>query len=149
MKMRAAGLLVLAAVAFGISHYLRARYPWLGWVQAFSEAAMVGAIADWFAVVALFRHPLGIPIPHTAIIPNNKDRIGENLAGFILANFLGTPQLLAKLRQFDAAARIADWLADARHASQLAEHLSGVLRYAVDALDDARVRRFLQATLRE
>ncbi len=69
MKLRAGGLLILAAVAFAISYYFRARYPWLGWVQAFSEAAMVGGLADWFAVTALFRHPLGIPIPHTAIIP--------------------------------------------------------------------------------
>src|SRR5688500_15336163 len=65
MKMRAGGLLILAAVAFGISHYLSSSYPWLGWVQAFSEAAMVGGLADWFAVTALFRHPMGIPRPHT------------------------------------------------------------------------------------
>ena len=73
-----------------------AHWAW-GYVAAFAEAAMVGAIADWFAVVALFRHPLGLPIPHTAIIPSNKDRIGENLATFICANFLSTEQVLAKL----------------------------------------------------
>ena len=83
MKTRAAGLLVLAAVAFGISHYLSAQYPWLEWVQAFSEAAMVGGLADWFAVTALFRHPLGIPIPHTAIIPARKDRVGQVLGAFV------------------------------------------------------------------
>jgi uncharacterized membrane-anchored protein YjiN (DUF445 family) len=72
MKLRAAALLILAAIAFAVSHYLSAQYPWLGWVQAFSEAAMVGGLADWFAVTALFRHPLGIPIPHTAIIPPER-----------------------------------------------------------------------------
>ena len=83
MKLRAGGLLVLAAIAFAISHYLRARYPWLGWVQAFSEASLVGGLADWFAVTALFKHPMGIPIPHTAIIPSRKDRVGEVLGAFV------------------------------------------------------------------
>src|ERR1043165_2238366 len=73
MKARATGLLVLAAAAFAVSLYFRARYPWLGWVQAFTEASMVGGLADWFAVTALFKHPMGIPIPHTAIIPERKD----------------------------------------------------------------------------
>src|SRR5688500_16515273 len=107
MKLRAAGLLVLAAVAFGISHYLRARYPWLGWVQAFSEAAMVGGLADWFAVTALFRHPLGIPIPHTAIIPTRKDRIGRSLGGFVQNNFLSPEVIAARLHELRIAERIA------------------------------------------
>lgn len=104
---------------------------------------MVGAIADWFAVVALFRHPLGLPIPHTAIIPANKDRIGAKLAGFICNNFLSTPQVLAKLAQFDPAARLADWLSRPDRAEKLAEHLIAAVRYGLSALDDARVRDFL------
>ncbi|MGO4390439.1 DUF445 domain-containing protein [Variovorax sp. M-6] len=104
---------------------------------------MVGAIADWFAVVALFRHPLGLPIPHTAIIPANKDRIGAKLAGFICNNFLSTPQVLAKLAQFDPAARLADWLARPENAEKLGGHLVAAARYGLAAFDDARVRDFL------
>ena len=88
MKLRAGALLLLAAIAFAFSRYFQPQYPWLEWVQAFAEAAMVGGMADWFAVTALFRHPLGIPIPHTAIIPSRKDRVGEMLGGFVERNFL-------------------------------------------------------------
>ncbi|GAA4337423.1 DUF445 domain-containing protein [Variovorax defluvii] len=112
-------------------------------MAAFAEAAMVGAIADWFAVVALFRHPLGLPIPHTAIIPSNKDRIGARLAGFICNNFLATPQVLAKLEQFDPAARLAHWLSQPAHAARVGEHLVAAARYGLAAFDDARVRDFL------
>ena len=82
MKRVALGLLCAAALLYAVASALHAQHPAWGYVAAFSEAAMVGAIADWFAVVALFRHPLGLKIPHTAIIPSNKDRIGENLANF-------------------------------------------------------------------
>jgi len=104
---------------------------------------MVGAIADWFAVVALFRHPLGLPIPHTAIIPANKDRIGAKLAGFICNNFLSTPQVLAKLDRLDPAARLADWLSRPEKADRLSEHVAAAVRYGLAAFDDARVRAFL------
>jgi len=110
---------------------------------------MIGAIADWFAVVALFRHPLGLPIPHTAIIPSNKDRIGENLATFICANFLSTTQVLDKLQRFDAGTRVANWLAQPRHAEQVATHLGSALRYALGALDDERVRHFFRSAVIE
>ncbi|WP_239142738.1 DUF445 domain-containing protein [Variovorax sp. WS11] len=112
-------------------------------MAAFAEAAMVGAIADWFAVVALFRHPLGLPIPHTAIIPSNKDRIGARLAGFICNNFLSTQQVLAKLEQLDPAARLAHWLAQPAHAATLGGHLAAAARYGLVAFDDARVREFM------
>ena len=88
MKVVATGLLVVMAVVFAAARALEPRYPGLGYVKAFAEAAMVGGLADWFAVTALFRHPLGLPIPHTAIIPRNKDRIGEALANFLRENFL-------------------------------------------------------------
>src|SRR5437868_13566114 len=110
MKRVALGLLAGAAVTYIVASALQARHPGWGYVAAFAEAAMVGAIADWFAVVALFRHPLGLPIPHTAIIPSNKDRIGENLATFICANFLSNAQVLAKLERLDLAGRLAVWL---------------------------------------
>ena len=88
MKIVATGLLLVMARVFLAARALEHAYPWLGYVKAFAEAAMVGGLADWFAVTALFRHPLGLPIPHTAIIPRNKDRIGEALASFIHENFL-------------------------------------------------------------
>lgn len=149
MKWIAAGLLGVAAAFYAMASLLQARHPMWGYVAAFSEAAMVGAIADWFAVVALFRHPLGLPIPHTAIIPSNKDRIGENLATFICANFLSTDQVLEKITRFDAALRLANWLAEARHAEQVTLHLSRVIRYVIDALDDARVREFFRKAVIE
>jgi uncharacterized membrane-anchored protein YjiN (DUF445 family) len=138
----AAGLLYLGASAMG------ERHPAWGYAAAFGEAAMVGAIADWFAVVALFRRPFGLPIPHTAVIPSNKNRIGENLANFICANFLGTPQVLEKVRGFGAGMRLAGWLASPHHAAQVATQAGAALRYVLDALDDRRVQRFFgQAVL--
>ncbi|MBW0006701.1 MAG: DUF445 family protein, partial [Sphingomonas sp.] len=83
MKVVATGLLVVMAAVFFVTRAFEHQYPALGYVKAFAEAAMVGGLADWFAVTALFRHPLGLPIPHTAIIPRNKDRIGEALANFL------------------------------------------------------------------
>src|SRR4051812_5712107 len=88
MKAVATGLLVVMAAVFFVSRAFEHQFPWLSYVKAFAEAAMVGGLADWFAVTALFRHPLGLPIPHTAIIPRNKDRIGEALANFLKENFL-------------------------------------------------------------
>jgi uncharacterized membrane-anchored protein YjiN (DUF445 family) len=147
MKAIALGLLAAAGLVYVAATLLMPLHPAWGYVAAFAEAAMVGAIADWFAVVALFRHPLGIPIPHTAIIPSNKNRIGENLATFICANFLSTEQVLAKLAQFDPAARLAAWLAEPRHAESLASHFAAALRYAIGVLDDERVRAFFRATV--
>ncbi len=147
MKLIALGLLGAAALIYIVAAALQTRHAAWGYVAAFSEAAMVGAIADWFAVVALFRHPLGLPIPHTAIIPSNKHRIGENLAAFICANFLATEQVLEKLMRFDAAARLATWLATPRHAEQLAGYLRAALVWALGVLDDARVRAFFRATV--
>ena len=147
MKRIALGLLGGAALVYVGASMLQAHHPVFGYVAAFAEAAMVGAIAVWFAVVALFRHPLGLPIPHTAIIPSNKDRIGENLATFICANFLSTAQVLAKVQQFDPAARLAAWLGDARHAEAIAGHVMATLRYTIGVLDDERVRGFFRATV--
>ncbi|WP_435471504.1 DUF445 domain-containing protein [Variovorax sp. ZT5P49] len=143
MKRIALGLLCGAALLYAVASALHAQHPAWGYVAAFSEAAMVGAIADWFAVVALFRHPLGLPIPHTAIIPSNKDRIGAKLAGFICDNFLSTEQVLGKLRQFDAAGRIADWLARPASGEKLGEWGVAATRYGLSAFDDERVRDFM------
>src|SRR6266566_1842870 len=88
MKRRATGLLALAAAIFGAAAALEARYPWLGYVRATAEASLVGGLADWFAVTALFRRPLGLPIPHTAIVPTRKDALARNLSDFVGTNFL-------------------------------------------------------------
>ncbi|WP_354401666.1 DUF445 domain-containing protein [Variovorax sp. OAS795] len=143
MKRVALGLLCGAALLYALASTLHGQHPAWGYVAAFAEAAMVGAIADWFAVVALFRHPLGLPIPHTAIIPSNKDRIGAKLAGFICNNFLSTAQVLAKLRQFDAAGRLADWLARPASGEKLGEWGVAAARYGLSAFDDERVRAFM------
>src|SRR5580698_2748664 len=91
MRLVATGLLVLMAVVFVVSWKFEGQHPWLAYLRAFAEAGMVGACADWFAIVALFRHPLGLPIPHTAVVPRNKQRIGGALGRFVEDNFL-TPQ---------------------------------------------------------
>jgi uncharacterized membrane-anchored protein YjiN (DUF445 family) len=143
MQRLALGLLVAAAALYAVAIWLQPRHAAWSWVAAFCEAAMIGAIADWFAVVALFRRPLGLPIPHTAIVPANKSRIGANLADFLCSNFLGTQQVLAKLREFGPADRLADWLADPAHARRIALHLTAAARWGVGTLDDERVRRFV------
>ena len=103
MKVVATGLLVVMAAVFAITRAFEDRHPALGYVKAFAEAAMVGGLADWFAVTALFRHPLGLPIPHTAIIPRNKDRIGETLATFLKENFLIPSVVARRMRGIDVA----------------------------------------------
>ena len=144
MKALALGLLLLAAALYALAVHLLPSHPGWGYLAAFAEAAMVGAIADWFAVTALFRHPLGLPIPHTAIIPRKQARLGRNLADFICTHFLATPQVMAKLEAFDAAARLAGWLRLPANAEALGRQLVGVARYGLNALRDERVRQFIQ-----
>src|SRR3954451_24920136 len=103
MKVVATGLLVVMAAVFAVARALESAHPWLGYVKSFAEAAMGGGLADWFGVTALFRHPLGVPIPHTAIIPRNKDRIGEALASFIRENFLIPSVVARRMQRLDVA----------------------------------------------
>lgn len=120
---------------------------WILLVRATAEAAIVGGLADWFAVTALFRQPLGLPIPHTAIVPRNKDRIGEGLAIFIEHNFL-TPELVkAKLRSIDPARLFAKWLAAPATADAVALRLMRVMPHLLDAVDDRGIREFVGETL--
>lgn len=153
MKAVALGLLLLAGALYVLATWQLAGHPGWGYLQAFAEAAMIGAIADWFAVTALFRRPLGLPIPHTAIIPRKQARLGQNLADFLCTHFLATPQVMARLEAFDAAARLAGWLRRPANAAALGERLVGVARYGLHALRDERVRLFIQrsatAKLRE
>ena len=127
MQMLATGLLVLMAVLFVAASLGLSRWPALAYLRAFAEAGVAGACADWFAVTALFRRPLGLPIPHTAIIPRNKDRIGAALGGFIADNFLTEAVLQDRLRQLELARWGGDWLNDPRKARRLAIRLAGVL----------------------
>jgi uncharacterized membrane-anchored protein YjiN (DUF445 family) len=116
---------------------------WILLVRATAEAALVGGLADWFAVTALFRQPLGLPIPHTAILPKNKDRIGEGLAIFIERNFL-TPEIVkAKLRSIDPARLIAGWLSVPANADAVARRLVRMLPHLISAVDDRNFQEFV------
>ena len=140
----ATGLLVLMAVVFVISKRYEQGNEVIGFVRAFAEAAMIGALADWFAVVALFRHPLGLPIPHTAIVPANRARIGESLARFVRTSFLSSDALMPKLREWHLVKRIADWLQNRANSRQLADSWASTLSGVVQALDDGALSRFLR-----
>ena len=139
MKRAALALLLAAAALYVLATALQARHPAWGYVAAFAGAALVGAMADWFAVVALFRHPMGLPIAHTAIVPASKDRIGRQLAQFIATHFLATDWVLARLRGVDAAAGLAHWLVLPANAARVADHGTALARWAVAALDEPAV----------
>lgn len=145
-KMIATGMLIGAAILFVVARSQKGQGGW-EWVAAFAEAAMVGALADWFAVVALFRHPLGVPIPHTAIIKNKKEAIAGNLAGFIRDKFLAGDTLIAKMREYDPAGHLAAYLMSRENAADLAGGLTRVFAESLDFIDDERVRQVLQAAL--
>lgn len=141
MKLIATGMLVAMAGLYLAARHFEAFHPAIGFAKAFAEAAMVGGLADWFAVTALFRHPLGLPIPHTAIIPRNKDRIGDTLAQFLKDNFL-TPAVVARrMRHMDVAAAAGRFLADPDHggAGRLREGASRLLADILESLDDNRL----------
>jgi uncharacterized membrane-anchored protein YjiN (DUF445 family) len=144
MKAIALLLLATAALLYAIAEALQGRHPAWGYVAAFAEAAMVGAIADWFAVVALFRHPLGLPIPHTAIIPRSKDRLGESLANFLCTHFLGTTQLMARIRKADPSGSLARWLAQPARAEKIGAVATRALRQGLGWLDQEGMRGTLQ-----
>ena len=123
--------------------HLQPRWPWLGFVAAFAEAATIGGLADWYAVVALFRRPLGLPIPHTAIIPANQNRIADNLGRFIEVNFLAPEPVRAKLAEVDFAALVADWLSDPGRAAGLSGFVGRLVPQAVSAIEESGLRDFI------
>ena len=141
MKMIATGMLVVMAGVYVATRIIGPVHPLVGFVKAFAEAAMVGGLADWFAVTALFRHPLGLPIPHTAIIPRNKDRIGDTLATFLRDNFL-TPAVVARrMRGLDVAGAAGRFLAseDRGGSGRLRDGASRLLADILESLDDDRL----------
>ena len=144
MRRVASGLLVVAGVVFLVARALEPAYPWVGYVRATAEASLVGGIADWFAVTALFRRPLGLPIPHTAIIPTQKDRIGRILGGFVQNHFLSRDTLSAKLRAMRLAERIARWMATPEHADRLARHVAVGVAQAVQSMPEGEVKELIR-----
>jgi uncharacterized membrane-anchored protein YjiN (DUF445 family) len=149
MRAVATGLLLLMAALFAVSRLLVDQAPYWGYVRAFAEAAMVGGLADWFAVTALFRHPLGLPIPHTAIVPRNKDRIGDTLATFLRSNFL-TPVVIARrMRRLDVAGAIARWLTDPPEGAggRFRAGASKLVAHMLDALDPRELGGMLKAAV--
>ena len=134
-------LLALMAVLFAVT--LERPEAWAGWLHAFAEAGMVGAFADWFAVVALFRHPMGIPIPHTAIIPKRKDEIGENLANFVAEHFLHPDVVRVKLESANLAKNTAQWLKSPRGQERVQDLSIRLVHWVLGALHEERVRQFI------
>ncbi|ADT97384.1 DUF445 domain-containing protein [Mycolicibacterium gilvum] len=145
MKAVALSFLLGATVVFLVcSWWQSAGAPgWVGYVRAAAEAGMIGALADWFAVTALFKHPLGIPIPHTAIIKRKKDQLGEGLGSFVRENFLSPENVETKLRDADVAGRAGKWLAEPVNAERVAAEASTVLRVLVEMLRDEDVQQVL------
>jgi len=134
-------LLALMAALFFVT--LHRPEAWAGWLHAFSEAGMVGAVADWFAVVALFRHPMGIPIPHTAIIPKRKNEIGENLANFVAEHFLHPDVVRAKLESANLARKTAQWLKSPTGHERVLDLGIRLAQWMLGALHEERVRQFI------
>ncbi|EUA86153.1 hypothetical protein I551_7409 [Mycobacterium ulcerans str. Harvey] len=146
MKLVALGFLVGATIVFLACRWVQAQGGaplWVGYLGAAAEAGMVGALADWFAVTALFKHPLGIPIPHTAIIKRKKDQLGEGLGTFVRENFLSAPVVETKLRDAQVPSRLGKWLADSGHAQRVAAEAATVLRVLVELLRDDDVQHVI------
>lgn len=145
MKVVASSFLLGATVVFLVCTWAQSHgaAPWVGYVRAAAEAGMIGALADWFAVTALFKHPMGIPIPHTAIIKRKKDQLGEGLGDFVRENFMSPEVVATKLRDAQVASRIGTWLSEPVHAERVAAEASTVLRVLVEMLRDEDVQQVL------
>ncbi|MGB3605112.1 MAG: DUF445 family protein [Gordonia sp. (in: high G+C Gram-positive bacteria)] len=153
MKIVATGLLVFAAVIYFVMRWLEHRdgadvATWVGYVRATAEAGMVGALADWFAVTALFRQPLGLPIPHTALIPRKKDQIGDQLGGFVQENFMTREVIETRVESLDLPRRLASWVADPANKQRVNDEVSRVFRLGSEMLGDEDIERFIQAVLK-
>jgi uncharacterized membrane-anchored protein YjiN (DUF445 family) len=147
MKLMATSLLVLATVLFLVARWQQTHHSWVGYVRAFAEASMVGALADWFAVSALFRHPLGLPIPHTAIVPRRKDQIGRSLGEFVQSNFLTSEVLHERLASAKIGKRLGEWLTTDDNAARAGTGVSDLLRGAFEVLDDRDVSSALESLI--
>ena len=148
MRAWATSLLAAMATIFVAAALLEGRWPGLGYVRAFAEASVVGACADWFAVVALFRHPFGIPIPHTAIVPRNKGRIGDAISAFVCNNFLAPSVVASRLATIDAAGWWGRYLAKPGNAALIAQRSAGLLAPAVELLEREPIHALLRDATR-
>lgn len=144
MRRLATGLFYLMLVIYLLSRYFETRFEFISYVRAFSEAAMVGALADWFAVTALFRRPMGLPIPHTAIIPRSKDRIGLGLGRFISRNFLQPEQVERRLDGVDIAGGFAKWVNEADRAQRVAAGIAAAIPKLLSLLRDGPISDWIQ-----
>ncbi|GAB3816106.1 DUF445 domain-containing protein [Kribbella italica] len=144
MRLVALSLLVLAAIVYLVT--LHREGAW-GYVNAASEAAMVGALADWFAVTALFRHPLGLPIPHTAIVPTRKDSLAESLEQFVTENFLSEQVVAEKMASAEVSRRAGEWLADSNHAERIVAEGARTVGVVLPKLGDSDVTAFVRGSL--
>ncbi|RZT83742.1 uncharacterized membrane-anchored protein YjiN (DUF445 family) [Pseudonocardia sediminis] len=149
MKMLATGFFVVATIVFLVAKYLEdvQGLGWAGYVRASAEAGMVGALADWFAVTALFRHPLRIPIPHTAIIPRKKDMIGDSLGDFVGENFLSEAVVRDKLDRVGISSRVGTWIAQTENADRVTAELTAAARGIVTVLRDEDVQNVLETVV--
>ncbi len=149
MKRFATGLLIVAAVIFLGARWweVNAGPAWIGYIRAMAEAGMVGALADWFAVTALFRHPLGLPIPHTAIIPSKKDVLGDSLGDFVGENFLSEDVVRDKLARVEVSARVGAWIGQRANADRVTAELATAARGVVTVLRDDDVQEVIEQVL--
>ncbi|MBW3520697.1 DUF445 domain-containing protein [Chryseobacterium sp. NKUCC03_KSP] len=150
-KAFATGLFVLMAIIFIITTILQKTLDshWIGYVRAFSEAAMVGALADWFAVTALFRHPLGLPIPHTNLIENSKEKLGDNLGSFVVSNFLSPKTIRPYIQKIKISNFVGEWLTKERNQEALIKNLSDIVLDILNKLDDSEVSHFISKKVSE
>jgi uncharacterized membrane-anchored protein YjiN (DUF445 family) len=149
MKRRATGLVLLAAAVFVLARILEASLPWVGYIRATAEASLVGGLADWFAVTALFRHPLGLPIPHTAIVATRKDRLGRTLGNFVQNHFLARDVLATRLRGMRIAERTAVWLSQVENGRRIARAVASGLAKTLESLSDDDLRSLVQTGVSE
>jgi uncharacterized membrane-anchored protein YjiN (DUF445 family) len=149
MKLLALSLLIVMAVIFVVAFALQKQYPWLEYVRAAAEGGMVGALADWFAVTALFKYPMGIKIPHTAIIPRRKDQIGASLGEFVETNFLSEQVVQEKLASVDIARKAGAWLSGPGGAERVAKEGAAVIRGAFKVLNDDDVQAVIESMVRK
>ncbi len=150
-KAFATGLFLLMAILFIITTILQKdnNSHWIGYVRAFSEAAMVGALADWFAVTALFRHPLGLPIPHTNLIESSKQQLGDNLGGFVVSNFLSPQNIRPYIQKLKISNFVGEWLGKEKNQEVLMKNLSDIVLDILNKLDDAAVSLFISKKVSE
>lgn len=147
MRLIASGLLVLAAVIFLAVHIFTDQTGFWGFVARASEAAMIGGLADWFAVTALFRHPLGLPIPHTAIIPRKKDVLGQSLSTFVAMNFLRAETVAPKIRSAHVTRRVGAWLAAPGNQDALVQRAGQGINYVLTRVDDGAIEALTKNVL--